>query len=66
MVIGIGLALLMRPTRIHRILLIITVLFIIALTTGITVGLFGKIEAPKLFLNFNTGAPWFFLLYLHS
>jgi len=53
MVIGIGLALLMRPTRIHRILLIITVLFIIALTTGITVGLFGKIEAPKLFFEFQ-------------
>ena len=53
MLIGIGLALLLRPTRINRVLLLIAVLFAVALATGIIVGFFGKIEAPKLFFEFQ-------------
>jgi hypothetical protein len=53
MLIGIGIAVMLKPAHVNRFLLLIAVVFFGALMTGILVGVFGKIEAPKLFFEFQ-------------
>jgi O-antigen ligase len=53
MLVSIGFVLMFRPTRINPVILSITLIFLVALATGIIVGLFGKVETPKLFFEFQ-------------